>query len=61
MSTEKEQLEKLKKKPIDELCMCGHSKKCHGLTVLDNHGGSCNQCECNLYTWKEFVFIEEIL
>jgi len=29
--------------------------KCHGLTNLDNHGRS-----SKLYTWKEFVFMEEL-
>lgn len=44
---------------IDELCQCGHSKKCHGKHELDNHGANCNQCDCTIYTWKEFVFLEE--
>ena len=44
---------------VDELCQCGHSKKCHGMTNLDNHGGQCNQCKCQLYTWKEFIFLKQ--
>ena len=45
---------------LDELCICGHSKKSHGITNLDNHGGECNQCRCQLYTWGKFVFYEEL-
>jgi len=42
----------------DEICQCGHSKLCHFSHILDNHGGNCNQCKCKIYTWKEFVFID---
>ena len=42
----------------DEICQCNHSKLSHGATMLDYHGGECNQCKCNLYTWKEFIFID---
>ena len=50
-----------KKKIIaDELCGCGHSKKCHGITNLDMHGGKCNQCRCELYTWDKFIFVEDL-
>ena len=63
MVTEKEKqlgealVELVKPKPIDELCDCGHSKKCHGRHELDNHGAECNQCNCNIYTWEKFVFM----
>jgi hypothetical protein len=39
----------------DEICQCGHSKGYHKATRLDPHGGNCEKCGCNLYTWKAFV------
>lgn len=53
-------LEQVEKEPIGELCQCGHSKDCHGLHKLDNHGADCNQCYCKIYTWASFVFMEKI-
>ncbi len=63
LALEKSKAEVLKiieKHPIDELCQCGHSKKCHGMTGIDVNGGVCNQCQCQLYTWKEFIFDDEL-
>jgi hypothetical protein len=51
-------LEEIDKYPINEICQCGHSKDCHGISILDNHGKDCNQCACREYTWKSFIFLE---
>ncbi len=45
----------------DEICGCGHSKKCHGMHQLDKHGANCNQCPCKIYTWASFVFAEDLI
>ena len=39
----------------DEICDCGHSKGYHKAHALDVHGGSCEKCECKIYTWKRFI------
>ncbi len=43
----------------DEICQCGHSKGWHTATNLEGHGGSCEKCDCSLFTWKGFVAYEE--
>lgn len=42
-----------------EICQCGHLKKCHNPHELDFNGGSCQHCDCTIYTWKDFVFINK--
>jgi len=39
----------------DEICQCGHSKGYHEAHPLDPHGGPCEKCGCEGYTWKTFV------
>jgi len=34
----------------DEVCICGHSKGYHVAHQLDGHGGSCEKCDCSIYT-----------
>ena len=45
----------------DEICQCGHSKGYHTKTHIENHGNSCEKCDCKLYTWKTFVDYIEVL
>ena len=40
---------------LDELCECGHLKSKHKPFLTPGHG-SCTQCDCRQFTWKEFVF-----
>lgn len=44
---------------IDEICSCGHSKADH----LGTGHGACRwiacDCECEQFTWANFIFLEE--
>ena len=53
-------LDDVEKKKIikNEFCSCGHSKDCHTPHSLDLHGGECNQCKCDIYTWNKFEYVE---
>lgn len=44
----------------DEICKCGHSKGYHSAHELDGHGGPCEKCSCQIYTWAKFVQYKEI-
>jgi len=44
----------------DEICICGHSKGYHKAHALDNHGGECEKCDCQGYTWDKFVDYVEV-
>lgn len=46
---------------LDELCTCCHLRSQHGDTcggLAEGHG-SCNECDCQKYTWKEFLVKDE--
>lgn len=44
----------------DEVCQCGHSKGYHQPHSLDKHGGKCENCDCDCYTWKGFIKYEDV-
>ena len=44
----------------DEICKCGHSKAYHQPHQIDKHGGKCEKCKCELYTWAKFVKYTDI-
>lgn len=46
------------KKPMDEMCTCGHFRSDHsGADVPGLRGhGYCKVCECSKFTWKSFVW-----
>ncbi len=43
----------------DELCGCEHSKGYHEAHALDKHGGKCEKCDCQEYTWNKFIRYED--
>lgn len=43
---------------INERCTCGHLQSAHGyglVHAVGSHHGACSACDCEKYTWKEFI------
>ena len=48
-----------KQEMYGEICGCGHLKECHNPHILDKHGGECSHCDCKIYTWNDFIWINK--